>query len=206
MATIHGSHRRQTGFTLLELVVAITLMGLVLVILYSGLRLGLNGWDSGEARAEATNRLRLVEEFLRRQLAQSMTVYQINDRQERTVVFTGQADRIEFVAPMLARLGQGGLYRVRVETDDGRLWIRWRPYLPADPTAGEERETLLLEGVSSIEWAYFGSEQDDDTQPEWRSDWASPARRPLLVRLNLALQGESWPDLVVALSEGLPPR
>lgn len=204
MDTARGLYRGQTGFTLLELVVAITLTGLVLVMLYSGLRLGLNGWDSGEARAEATNRLRLVEDFLRRLLAQSMTVYQINDRQERTVVFTGQADRIEFVAPMLARLGQGGLYRVRIEADDGRLWIRWRPYLPADPAAGEERETLLLEGVSGIEWTYFGSERDDDTQPEWRSDWASPLRRPLLVRLNLTLQGESWPDLVVALSEGLP--
>ncbi|MBS1225343.1 MAG: prepilin-type N-terminal cleavage/methylation protein [Proteobacteria bacterium] len=204
MAVARGLYPRQTGFTLLELVVAITLMGLVLVVVYSGLRLGLNSWDSGEARAEATNRLRLVEEFLRRQLAQSMTVYQTSDRQERTVVFTGQADRIEFVAPMLAQLGQGGLYRVRIEAGDGRLWIRWRPYLPADPTAGEERETVLLEGVSGVEWAYFGTEGDDDPQPEWRSDWAGSVRRPLLVRLNLTLQGESWPDLVVALSEGPP--
>ncbi|MCK7491836.1 MAG: type II secretion system GspH family protein [Comamonadaceae bacterium] len=93
MAQSPGTNLRQTGFTLLELVVAITLMGLVLVVLYSGLRLGLNGWDSGEQRAEATNRLRLVQEFLRRQLAQSMTVYQTSDKQERAVVFSGQAEQ-----------------------------------------------------------------------------------------------------------------
>jgi general secretion pathway protein J len=202
IAERQGSNRRQAGFTLLELVVAITLMGLVLVVLYSGLRLGLNGWDSGEQRAEATSRLRLVQEFLRRQLAQSMTVYQTGDEQERVVVFAGQADTIEFVAPMLAQLGQGGLYRVRVEASDGRLWIRWRPYLPADPSAGEERETELLDGVSAVEWAYFGPEGDDDSQPQWRSDWTSPTRRPVLVRLNLNLRGEPWPDLVVALTEG----
>ncbi|MCO5762003.1 MAG: prepilin-type N-terminal cleavage/methylation domain-containing protein [Chromatiaceae bacterium] len=202
IAERQGSNRRQAGFTLLELVVAITLMGLVLVVLYSGLRLGMSGWDSGEQRAEATNRLRLVQEFLRRQLAQSMTVYQTGDEQERVVVFAGQADTIEFVAPMLAQLGQGGLYRVRVEASDGRLWIRWRPYLPADPSAGEERETELLDGVSAVEWAYFGSEGDDDSQPQWRSDWTSPERRPVLVRLNLNLRGEPWPDLVVALTEG----
>jgi len=205
MAAMRDSHREQAGFTLLELVVAITLMGLVLVVLYGGLRLGLNAWDSGEARAEATNRLRLAEEFLRRQLARSMTVYWTNDRQERVVVFAGEASHIEFVAPMLAQLGQGGLYRVRIEAGDGRLWIRWRPYLPADPKAGEERETVLLEGVSGIEWAYFGSERDDDPRPQWRSNWTSLAQRPLLARLNLTVQGQPWPDLVVALSEGPPP-
>ena len=195
-------HWRQTGFTLLELVVAITLMGLVLVLLYGGLRLGLNSWDSGEARAETTNRLRLVEEFLRRQLAQSMTVYRTNDQQEKVVVFVGQANGIEFVAPMLAQLGQGGLYRVRIEVADGRLWVRWRPYLPGDPNAGEERETVLLDGVSALEWAYFGPERDDDRQPRWRSDWTSSERRPVLVRLNLTVREEPWPDLVVALTEG----
>ncbi|MDS4040701.1 MAG: prepilin-type N-terminal cleavage/methylation domain-containing protein [Candidatus Competibacter sp.] len=197
--------RRQTGFTLLELVVAITLMGLVLLVLYSGLRLGLNGWDSGERRAEASNRLRSVQEFLRRQLAQSMTVYQTqaNEKRKKIVVFAGEATAVEFVAPMLVHLGQGGLYRVRVETADSQMRVRWRPYLPGDSTAGEERETVLLEGVSDVEWAYFGSERDDDQDPpRWRSEWANQERRPLLVRLNLILQGESWPDLVVALAEG----
>lgn len=196
--------RRQIGFTLLELVVAITLMGLVLVVLYSGLRLGLNSWEGGEQRAEAINRQRLVAEFLRRQLAQSMTVYQkSNDPQEKTVAFVGQSNSIEFVAPMLAQLGQGGLYRVRIELVNNRLQVHFRPYLPRNPNAGEEQESVLVEGVSALEWAYFGPERDDATEPpRWRSDWASSARRPLLVRLNLAVRGEPWPDLVVALAEG----
>jgi general secretion pathway protein J len=197
-------HAHQTGFTLLELIVAITLMGLVLVVLYSGLRLGLRSWDGGEQRAEVTNRLRLTQEFLRRQLTQSITTYQMNEQQERTVAFTGRSDGVEFVAPMLAQLGQGGLYRVRIEVADGRLWIRWRPYLPADPEAGEERETMLLEGVSDVEWAYFGPERDNEPESprRWSSVWTSTQQRPQLVRLNLHWNSESWPDLVTALVEG----
>ncbi|CDH43929.1 MAG: prepilin-type N-terminal cleavage/methylation domain-containing protein [Candidatus Competibacteraceae bacterium] len=198
-----GEFWRQTGFTLLELIVAITLMGLVLVVLYSGLRLGLNSWEGGEQRAEATNRQRLVEEFLRRQLAQSITVYRTNDGQEKAVVFTGQSNSIEFVAPMLAQLGPGGLYRVRIDGANSRLQVHFRPYRYNNPNAGEEQESVLLEGVSALEWAYFGPERDDDAEPpRWRSDWVSSERRPLLVRLNLTLRGEPWPDLVVALAEG----
>jgi general secretion pathway protein J len=178
-------------------------MGLVLVVLYSGLRIGLNGWDSGERRAEATNRLRLTQEFLRRQLMQSLTVYEISEEKQRAVAFSGQSNQVEFVAPMLAQLGQGGLYRVRVEANDHQLWIRWRPYLPDDSGMSEDKVTLLLEGVTGVEWAYFGAEQNYDTEPpRWRSEWTSAERRPQLVRLNLSLTGESWPDLVVALVEG----
>ena len=162
-----------------------------------------NGWDSGERRAEANNRLRSVQEFLRRQLAQSMTVYETNDdRRERFVVFASRSDGIEFVAPMPARLGQSGLYRMWIEMADGQLRLRQRPYLPGDPAAGEERVNVLLEGVGHG-WAYFGPERDNDQEsPHWHADWTSTERRPLLVRLNPdAAGGESWPDLVVALVE-----
>ena len=46
-------------------------------------------------------------------------------------------------------------------------------------------------------------EQNNPQPPRWRSEWANPERRPLLVRLNLNLEGVPWPDLVVALSEGV---
>lgn len=199
-------NRQHRGFTLIELVIAITLMGLVLVALYSGLRLGLNSWDSGEQRAEAVNRLRATQEFLRRQLTQSMTIYQWNDQQEQTAVFVGKSDHIEFIAPMLTHLGQGGLYRIRVEAGDGRLWLRWRTYVRDDAEAGVEQETVLLNQVSAVEWGYFGSEPGDQPgqlrPPRWYSEWPGGQRRPQLVRLNLNLNGAPWPDLVAALVEG----
>jgi general secretion pathway protein J len=177
---------------------------LVLVVLYSGLRLGLNGWDSGERRAEASNRLRSVQEFLRRQLAQSMTVYETNDdRRERFVVFAGRAGRDRICG---ADAGAPGSRRVIPDVDRNGGWsVATTPaaIFTDDPAAGEERVNVLLEGVSAMEWAYFGPERDNDQEsPRWHADWTSTERRPLLVRLNLTLRGESWPDLVVALVEG----
>ena len=196
---------RQTGFTLLELVVAITLMGLLLVVLYSGLRLGLNSWDRGEQHAETTNRSRLVHELLRRQLTQSIAAYYLGEQQQRLVAFTGQAEYIEFIAPMLDQLGQGGLYRVRIGAVDNQLRLRWQPYMPndADAEAEAQRETVLLDKVSEVEWAYFGVETaSPETPAEWRGTWGDTTQRPQLVRLNLHLHGQAWPDLVVALADG----
>ena len=52
---------RSAGFTLLELIIAIALVGLVAVALAGGIRLGARVWEAGDARAErvaATDTLR----------------------------------------------------------------------------------------------------------------------------------------------------
>ncbi len=105
----------QTGFTLLELLIAMALMSLVLVMLYGGLRLGMRSWDAGEQRAESVNEVRLIEDFIRRQLRQSMTVYREDPEQGQAVVFEGQADSLTFVAPLLSYLGMGGLYVIQFD-------------------------------------------------------------------------------------------
>jgi general secretion pathway protein J len=199
---------RQTGFTLLELLIAMTLMGLVLVMLYGGLRLGMRSWDIGELRAEKVNETRLVQEFIRRQLKQSMTVFRQDEIEGRVVEFVGSEKTLTMVAPMLTYLGLGGLYVIQfdvVETDEtGYLRMRWHPYRPEitalDLTDEEDESTTLLAGVSDLQWSYFGYEQPD-RDPEWYAQWENTRQRPLLVRLRVALQEETWPELVAELHD-----
>jgi len=202
--------QRQTGFTLLELVIAMTLMGLVLVIVYGGLRLGMRGWDTGEQRAARMDEIRLAQEFIRRQLNQSMTVFYNDERQGRIVAFTGEPQTIAWVTPLLTHLGLGGLYLVQldvVEASTGAgLRMRWRPFRPNDADNTEnnkdnDEETLLLEGVSEVQWSYFGAEDPTTQESEWRERWQNIQQRPQLVRLHLALPGANWPDLVAQLPD-----
>ena len=62
------------GFTLVELLVVLALLGLVSVALIGALRFGLRAWDTGERRVEQLNRVQAVQAFLRRRIQQATLV------------------------------------------------------------------------------------------------------------------------------------
>ncbi len=192
------------GFTLLELLIAMTLMGMILVMVYGGLRLGMRSWEAGQVRVEAVDDMRLVQEFIRRQLRQTVVTFRSDGFGERVVAFEGDAAQLNLVAPMLAYLGLGGLYFIQFdviqENETDHLRVRWWPFR-ADgfEDDDESEESILLSDVSDFEWSYFGSEESGQ-DPEWYQRWESQTQYPRLVRLRLDVGGEPWPDLVVAIS------
>lgn len=199
---------KHRGFTLLELLIAMTLLGLVLVVMYSSLNISMRGWDKGSDRTEIVNELRLVQEFIRTQLRQSITVYQNDPVEGRVIFFDGKKDTIGWVAPMLTFLGRGGLYFVQLdiveEQDNDVLRLSWYPYHPdlnednpPDPDSIEE--TVLLSRIESFSLSYFGAEEVGE-DPEWFDDWESLLERPQLVRMEITTPDIDWPPLVVALA------
>jgi len=200
--------RKQAGFTLLELLIAMVLLGLVLAVIYGGLNTGMKSWDKGNERAEQINQLRLVQEFVRTQLRQSVTVYRNDSTDGRVIYFDGQSEQIGWVAPMLTYLGRGGLYFVQLDTvetaDDTVLRMRWHPYHPEDPEDGPEdpnsiEETVLLPQIEQFEIRYFGAEEVTE-EPDWYERWESKLERPQLVRIEWRVPGIDWPPLIVALA------
>ncbi|MDH3594369.1 MAG: prepilin-type N-terminal cleavage/methylation domain-containing protein, partial [Rhodospirillales bacterium] len=65
---------RSGGFTLVELLVALTLLGLIFVALFGGLRFGTRTWETGNQRSEAFAEVEVMQSLLRRQLAQAVTL------------------------------------------------------------------------------------------------------------------------------------
>lgn len=197
---------RQRGFTLLEMLIGITLLGLLMVLVYGGLRLGTQSWEAGEAAAEVTARQAAVAEYLRRQLAQVYPLRWSAGDGTETLAFVGEADGLRFAAPVAARMAPGGVHLVALAAEpDGEakaLRLHWRPPDPEHPAfefGAEDGQAVVVRGIEAVEFAYYGAETED-AEPDWHAAWHSEARLPRLIRLRLRpAQGEPWPDIVAAL-------
>ena len=100
----------QAGFTLLELLIAMTLMGMILVLLFGGLRLGVRSWDASQRQVDTLNSVRSVENFLRREISLTYPYVWKNTPGQR-VAFLGERNKLSFVAQLPTRVGGGGAVR-----------------------------------------------------------------------------------------------
>lgn len=197
--------RHQYGFTLVELLIAMTLVGILSLALFGGLRFGAQSWETVRITSGQRDRVILAQNFLRGTLGEvstpgSHTQSLLADARR----IEGGTDRLTFIAPWLARLSKGSLFEFTLWHDpegDGALRIRWHPVGPTVVGAPELRgERTLLTGVDTLRLGYL-SDTPEGEEASWSDAWPSDAPAPRLVRIAVLTNdtGQSWPDLVIAL-------
>jgi general secretion pathway protein J len=197
--------RRARGFTLLELMIGLALLGLIMTLIFAGLQLTLRGWDTAEAAGERANRMRLAQALLARELA-AVYAYRWKNSADMNLAFVGASDSVRFVSITPPRAAQGGLNLVELFVDrsgrDVRLLMRRQ--IPARGQRDfarleEEESVVLLDGLAGAAFDFFGSDTPA-AKPSWRDRWEDLQRLPRLVRVSLRSPGSPpWPELVVAL-------
>ncbi len=180
-------------------------MGLMLVLVFGGLRLGARAWEAGQARFDSAAEMQAVQSFVRRALTQAYPAVTDDEVEDGRVIFTGAADAVDFVAPLPTHLGLGGFYRISFGLDEAqgetRLVMSQRLYQAGtlDPARVAET-TVILENVASVLFGYFGAPRDGD-DPAWHDRWSAAGSLPELVRMRVRFpegDGRRWADLVVA--------
>lgn len=201
--------RRGTrGFTLVEVVIALTLVSLIMLGLVAALSTFGSTSARMEARSEHADDMRLVSAFLRQTLgAASVKHLQQLDDGDSVPYFLGSATALEWLAPMPARHGVGGLHRLRLslreEPDGMDLVLQLIPFVPpapleppALPDWSAESTRILVRGVEHFSLAYQRLGRDD-----WQAEWVDPEVLPGRIAVHIDGEGGAWPELIVAVLE-----
>jgi prepilin-type N-terminal cleavage/methylation domain-containing protein len=159
--------RPASGFTIIELLVAITLMGLLTLSLESAMRFAVRNWGAHQTQSALAVGAAPVQTILRNVIEQT---HQVIEAQERKLALIS-------VLPQSAM--KPGLHRISFEIEDGVLLMIW-----SDAQGREApQRAIIARDVSTFAVAY--RERGDEAE-SWQAN-VKDASRIALIRVSMSL-------------------
>ena len=196
--------RAQSGFTLVEMIVALIVVSLLVALVYGALRTGMRSWEASQEQVEKLNAMRIGWNFIHHALANTR---QVNDpvAEEPGLFFYGEKDRLGFVSDMPSHLGLGGRYLVEIQQAEvldqpGLLFKRTllSDYQQLGQSAPHQ-QAILSDQLKTLSFNYFGQKADDD-ESAWHAEWIEQRVLPSLIRVTIEEEsGSRWPVLIAQL-------
>lgn len=210
--TTPGRAAHKRGFSLVEVLVALSLLAVLMAFLFGSLSFGRRALQMS-AQTERAASVAAVQLALENLLSRTEPLLIAGANRRRKLVFEGRSDRLAFVANLEGRTTLAGLYVVEIlaaPESDGRTvsslhltqtLFRLRS---AENVGGlpSYRRTLLTE-IDSLTFRYFGP--GGSSHDEWLDEWIDRSELPKLVEMRVQFRrGDPrlWVPLVIALKLG----
>jgi general secretion pathway protein J len=170
------------GFTLLELTISITLIGLIVLIIVGAMSLGYRSIEAGEKKAIALERIRASFSMIDAQVQSHVPLTYEKDG-EIKYYFQGERELMRFSSNYSIWGGAKGYvittYSVR-QGENGKQIL-----YASENIAGLEgqRETVLLDNFEKIYFEYFFQDPTEE-EGSWKEQWSEDVLIPAKVRLH----------------------
>ena len=200
--------RAVRGFTLLEVLLATSLLAAALVLAFGILRAAGATVERGETIAARNERIRAVTQFLRGRIggAQGMT-FGLDAASGRSLRFEGDATALRFVADLPDYLGRGGpyLHEVKLGLAEGKraLLVDFRMVQGDELLPSAHAPEPLARDLAGVEFAYRAVDVSGNLGP-WLPRWTAVDALPQQVRVRIRDAQGAWPETIVALKLALP--
>ncbi len=200
LVTHHSSLITSEGFTLIEMLLAVSIFAMVTTIIFSSFRTGLGAWEKGEQDIDFFQKTRSVSELLYREI-NSAYPYSITpgvlDKHKKFFAFFGKSDSLKLVSHANLHRRAGGLSLLEIWVDEkAGLMLGEAPALVSNLSdledidlRDEELSVSLLAEVQKIDLRYFDRETSKE-EGEWLERWDpknKKSRLPLFVELVLTI-------------------
>ncbi len=170
------------GFTLIEVMVSLAIIGLIATLMFSGLRVGIDTWERGSAKIRELEERSRVEGLLRRQLSLASAT-EFSGENGAVVLFTGDSHRLEFVSRYSLFDGTTDARKIDYVVDDGRFTYSEHFLFDYRPGAIIDTERRTLAEFSEVDFRYLAT--DRDGRAEWIENWGLGDGLPRAVQVRI---------------------
>jgi len=201
------------GFSLIEMLVAISLLALAITLSLGGLRFTSAAWQTSDAATTRTEDIAVTDRMLRTWMSRAVLPVE-EEGVTPAMVFEGSGDAVSFFAYQPPYPAAAGLHQIMLKIESVESGHVLTATLTPFDVARENRTggaavgpvytlaTLPLD----VGFSFYSA---DDLSAGWRREWRSPTVLPLLVRLGLQNPGQGqsglWPNLVFHLGPRVSP-
>jgi general secretion pathway protein J len=194
---------RESGFTLLELLVSLFILALTAAMLMAGM-VTMRQVAERSAQQSATGESIVTAQTILRERIENMVASTRFDTLAPVVDLRGGTNIVSFFAPAPPAQRPSTVARYRLlRTAPGDIVLyavsdlsdRVNAYAPGE--AGWT-PTVLLTGVEALEMGYYGAAPPDN-QRRWRTQWVERQQPPELIRVRIAFKPgdpRQWPEFI----------
>lgn len=186
------------AFTLVEVMVTLTILGFVILMIFGVFRLGIAAWEKGESTKEGYQRTRISTQLISQQM-KSAIPYKIKSQKAEGdfLAFEGTARSLKFVSTLsLKSRKPSGLIYVIYEFQEGqpgggRFLIYERRAINKnfmDESPSEEAKVPLFEGLADMRLEYYQEEDPEkDRAGGWVEEWNAKEEKELPRAMKMIL-------------------
>lgn len=192
----------QGGFTLLELLISITLIGIIVIVISGALRLGFRSIETGDKKIERLERKKTSLNIIDSQI-QSQIPLTYDEDGSKKFYFNGDRGSMTFTTNYSIWSGQRGYVLVSYSVGDDMHGKK--TLLAVENTIGTAagRETNLLEALDDIYFEYYYKDPTAE-RGEWVEKWTDNTKVPEKVRMHLVEGSKDLSMLIMLRTRELP--
>lgn len=206
-STPHPPPRTVSGFTLLEVLISLTILSLIFVAVLGAIQVGSRSWEKGEQRAEENLRNRTLYDTLARELTMLYPL-RVKEQEKEYILFRGKVDSLLFATLPQSYGAEPFSHMIKVVTytvEPGRGLVAAESYpLSNESDDFDSHGVGAIESDDRISEARFRylvptGKPEEKLPPVWRDSWdpsqdgvsqgalKGSDRLPLAVEITLTL-------------------